>query len=104
MTIPLQNYTDPGGNIFSNFSANGTVTPYGYHFKNPVATVQFVAYVLWLTCFTIITLGICSVRHHDKGETTGESNSHKYLRWPVIGLSTICMVLFVAHLCPTRSS
>jgi hypothetical protein len=86
------NYIDPSGNVYTNFTPDGKVTPKGYHFKNLKATVQFVAYVLWLTCFTIITVGICYVRVRDK-KPAAESASRKYLRWPVIGLSTICMLL-----------
>jgi hypothetical protein len=86
-------YTDPSGNVYTNLTPNGKVTPYGYHFKNLKATVQFVAYVLWLTCFTIIIIGICFVRGRDKGKPAADSASHKYLRWPVIGLSAICMLL-----------
>ena len=89
----FNNYTDPSGNVYSNFTSNGKVTPYGYHFKNSVATGQFVAYVIWLTLFTVFTLGICCVRKRDKGKPNEERASYQYLRWPVMGVSTVCMLL-----------
>jgi hypothetical protein len=89
-------YTDPSGNTYSfitTLSLNGTIIPNGYHFKNTLTTAQFAADVIWLACFTAITVAICCIQHRDKSKQAGTTATHKYLRWPVIGASVVFIVL-----------
>lgn len=82
-------FHDLDGNAFIWDFHNGTVTLYGSHFHGVVPMAILSTTGLWMVAF--FTLLVAYMKIH--GNAGPDDRAQKYLRWPIMGLSTIFMIL-----------
>jgi hypothetical protein len=84
-----QTFYDLDGNAFILDFHNGTAILYGSHFHGVVPMAILSTAGLWMMAFFALLVAYMKI----VGNAGPDDRARKYLRWPIMGLSTIFMIL-----------
>jgi hypothetical protein len=82
-------FYDLDGNAFTLDFHNGSVVLYGSHFNGVIPMVILSTTGLWMVAFIVLLFAYVKI----VGNASQHDRARKYLRWPIMGLSTILMIL-----------